>query len=84
MIFTNNCHWVHEVPLSSVFTWMIVGGAVVVITIVVVGCLITGGGRVAIPDWADGADDATAARMGEGTGVALAKRCEKAAGGRVI
>ena len=64
-------------------TWMIVGGAVVVITMVVVGCLRTGGGRLAIPDGA-GADDVTVARMGEGTGVALASRCEKAAGGRVI
>jgi hypothetical protein len=58
-------------------TCMIVGGAVVVITIVVDGCRITGCKLVMPAVGVSGADDVTAAAtalMGEGTGVALARR----------
>ena len=51
---------------------MMVGGAVVVITMVVVGCRITGG-KLAIPAvGVRGVEDVTTAD--EGTGVALARR----------
>ena len=56
---------------------MMVGGAVEVITMVVVGCRITGG-KLAMPAvGVSGAVDVTAAEtalMGEGTGVAFARR----------
>lgn len=54
-----------------------VGGAVVVITMVVVGCRITGGKLEMPAVGVRGVEDVTAAAtalIGEGTGVALARR----------